>query len=200
MSRSRIFVQIIVVLALTVAGLAYVSPRFASGCKAVYEPCAAWCRRQSEAVKRAYEKTPLYASIQKELKAREAAKRTNAAQSRAKETKSLPTSAANPKPLTEAQRRQQERANWSVGQKIAHSRAFAKHKDDFGFKTEDQMASHIDRVISFASASNTKQLSRGRTAYWDERTRSIVIVDPRSADGGTVFKPQQGKPYFNNLK
>lgn len=205
MSKGRVIVGSAVVLALGIGGYAYLTPTFAATCSSTYAECATWVRRQVDAVEEAYKKSELHTSVSKQLQQREILSQQKKAEkskagTAAKRSLSEAALSAKNKPLSAAAQRQQERANWSAGQRIAHGHTFAKHKGDFGFKTEDQMAAHIDRVISFASASNTKQLSRGRTAYWDDRTWSIVIVDPKSSDGGTAFKPKQGKPYFNNLK
>ena len=86
----------------------------------------------------------------------------------------------------------------SWGSRIAAGHAFAKHGAEFGFSSPDQMAAHIDRVIASPSAS--RQLSRGREAYWDDATGSVVIVDPNSHDGGTAFKPDSGRRYFERLR
>lgn len=41
-------------------------------------------------------------------------------------------------------------------------------------------------------------LDRGRVAYWDQSTRSIVIRSPKAIDGGTTFVPKNGTQYFLN--
>jgi filamentous hemagglutinin len=43
-----------------------------------------------------------------------------------------------------------------------------------------------------------KQLSNGRTAYWNDKEKMVVIHDPKSPDGGTAFRPTNGKAYFDN--
>jgi len=53
----------------------------------------------------------------------------------------------------------------------------------------------IKETIEHPSAS--KQLSRGRTAYWNDAKQTVVITDPASPDGGTAFRPPQGKYYFD---
>jgi len=34
----------------------------------------------------------------------------------------------------------------------------------------------------------------------DSGLQTVVIRNPNAVDGGTAFKPSQGKTYFNNLK
>ncbi len=50
------------------------------------------------------------------------------------------------------------------------------------------------------TTSATKQLSNGRSAYWDDASGMVVIRNPNAVDGGTAFKPTNGKSYFNNLR
>ncbi|OGL35454.1 hypothetical protein A3A68_01065 [Candidatus Saccharibacteria bacterium RIFCSPLOWO2_01_FULL_48_13] len=85
-----------------------------------------------------------------------------------------------------------------IAQTIAKGHAI-KHIGDFtsiGVKNQTQFANHIQNVISKPSAA--KQLERGRVAYWDQKTSTVVIYDPLSLDFGTAFK--SSKTYFNSLK
>ena len=82
---------------------------------------------------------------------------------------------------------------------IANGHAFEKHvvnKGEFNafVKTRRDFMNHIDRIISNPSA--TRQLSRGRTAYWDNSSNTVVIRNPNSRDGGTAFQPPNGKGIF----
>lgn len=47
---------------------------------------------------------------------------------------------------------------------------------------------------------DSKRLSMFRTAYWDEATGTIVITDMLHRDKGTIFRPKDGRAYFDNLK
>jgi filamentous hemagglutinin len=91
-----------------------------------------------------------------------------------------------------------------AGQEIAGGHAFEKHVlqegafEGLGISTRDQFARHIENVINNPTA--TRQLSGGRTAYWDDATNTVVIRNPRSADGGTAFQPVNGRAYFDALK
>ena len=87
-------------------------------------------------------------------------------------------------------------ASW--GTRIAAGHAFTKHGQDLGFATRAELAAYIDRVIENPSAS--RQLSRGREAYWDADTGTVIICDPSTADGGTAFKPERGRRYFDGLR
>lgn len=66
-----------------------------------------------------------------------------------------------------------------------------------GISNHKQFAAHIERIMQKPTA--IKKLSKDRTAYWDERSGTVVIKDMRSKDLGTAFKPDNGREYFNNL-
>lgn len=90
-----------------------------------------------------------------------------------------------------------------AGQEIAGGHAFEKHVIQLGefagfIKTRQQFAEHIESVINNPTA--TKQLGNGRSAYWDDATRTVVIRNPKAADGGTAFQPTNGRAYFDSLR
>lgn len=64
-------------------------------------------------------------------------------------------------------------------------------------QTREQFAKHIDKIINNPTA--TRSLSQGRTAYWDEASGTVVIRNPRAADGGTAFRPVLGRKYFDDI-
>lgn len=42
-----------------------------------------------------------------------------------------------------------------------------------------------------------RSLEKGRTTCWYDATESVVIHDPSHLDGGTVFRPDDGRMYFD---
>jgi hypothetical protein len=85
-----------------------------------------------------------------------------------------------------------------IGDEISAGHAFDKHvieRGEFpGVTTREQFASVIrDAVIGGES----RTLSAGRTAYWSDGT--VVIRDPGTTDGGTIFRPTDGYDYFLGL-
>ena len=91
----------------------------------------------------------------------------------------------------------------NISNNIANGHAYEKHitrKQEFeelGINTREQFAQHIENIITNPSA--VRQLERGRTAYWDDdKTGTIVIIDPNNKDGGTAFRPTPGKKYFTD--
>jgi filamentous hemagglutinin len=89
-----------------------------------------------------------------------------------------------------------------IARTIAQGHAFEKHVLNQGqfpnIFTPEQFAIEIQRIIDNPSVS--KQLARGRTAYWEETTGIVVIYDPHAPDGGTTFKPHTGRSYYDNLR
>jgi len=91
-----------------------------------------------------------------------------------------------------------------VGKEIAGGHAFEKHvlqQGEFtglGIRTRTQFAQHIENVVK--NPTSSKQLSNGRSAYWDQSTGTVVIRNPKASDGGTAFRPLNGRAYFDNLR
>ena len=85
---------------------------------------------------------------------------------------------------------------------IANGHAFRKHVVEGGefpgISTPDDFARRIESVVSNPTAS--KGLSRGRTAFYDARSNTVVIRDPRSADAGTALRPRDRQRYYDGLR
>jgi RHS repeat-associated protein len=98
----------------------------------------------------------------------------------------------------------------SISSKIAGRHAFEKHVLGVGamrsdslfrgleIRTVAQLEAHVAQVMGHPTAQ--KALSRGRTAYWDANTSTVIIHNPRASDLGTVFQPANAKAYFDNLR
>jgi RHS repeat-associated protein len=89
-----------------------------------------------------------------------------------------------------------------AAQEIAGGHAFEKHvlhKGEFaglGIRTRKQFAEHIENVINNPTSVRTR--SDGATAYWHKDSGTLVIRNPRSADGGTAFQPREGQEFIDN--
>lgn len=70
-------------------------------------------------------------------------------------------------------------------------------RNEFPGFSKPQFEQHIRKIIN--NPTKIKQLSRGRNAYWDQKSGTVVIKDPLGKDGGTAFKPIQGKLYFEEV-
>jgi filamentous hemagglutinin len=92
-------------------------------------------------------------------------------------------------------------SNQLTAEEIAGGHAFDKHVIELGefpgVTTRSEFAAHIEQRLSNAEVKN---LSNGRVAYWDNATQTVVIRNPHAVDGGTAFKPKQGRSYFDNLR
>lgn len=85
----------------------------------------------------------------------------------------------------------------SFTSRISSGHAYTKHAKEFGISSRELFAKHIDKVIQNPTA--VKSLAGGRTAYWQESTKTVVIRDPSSSDGGTAFKSSY-RYFTNSLK
>lgn len=64
----------------------------------------------------------------------------------------------------------------------------------------DQLVQYVDNILNGNIAGiETRYLERGRVAYWDPNTGALVIEDPGTDHGGTVFTPTEGHSYFEDL-
>ena len=202
------------------AGYAYRNPAFAATCKSACVKGSAWVQHQAITAESAFQKSKAYASCQEGLRESTAWRQSLSQKLAAPlaKTKQILSSASAPTASqsqvqnsqvmegqesvstpTDAQP-QVQTSKLTAGQRIANGHAFAKHGQASGFATKAQMAKQIDHIIHGASNSTVKHLLRGRTAYWDESTGMVVIVDPNTVDGGTSFKPDRGRRYFESLR
>jgi hypothetical protein len=89
----------------------------------------------------------------------------------------------------------------SLAKRIASGHAFREHvmaRGEYpGIASPDQFADLIDGVIANPDAS--RPLRHGRYAYWQQKTQTVVIVDPSHPDGGTAFRPAAGRAYYDRL-
>jgi hypothetical protein len=87
-----------------------------------------------------------------------------------------------------------------VADKLAHGHAWGRHASEFPeVSTESQLAHVIQSTIS-NPLSVVRPLSRGRTAFYEESTNTLVIGDPDARDFGTTFRPAGGRVYVNQLE
>jgi filamentous hemagglutinin len=83
--------------------------------------------------------------------------------------------------------------------KIAEGHAFDKHVVQQGeypeISTRQEFADLIAEVMSNPTVS--KSLQGGRTGYWHYDLQTVVVTDPYSSDGGTAFRPSEGREYYD---
>jgi RHS repeat-associated protein len=78
---------------------------------------------------------------------------------------------------------------------IANGHAYDKHKAEYGNISRAEYQKLIERTVG--NPDDVKMLSNNRVAYWNEAEKTVVIHDPASPDGGTAFRPPDGKAYFD---
>jgi hypothetical protein len=93
------------------------------------------------------------------------------------------------------ERRETER----VSRTISKGHAYQKHVIDRGefpeIHSPEDFANHIDKVMN--NPTHKKSKKDGRTVYWDDPSGTIVFRNPKDPDGGTAFRPRDGKAYFD---
>jgi hypothetical protein len=79
--------------------------------------------------------------------------------------------------------------------------SYGKHKEDQGefsnVYNELELNRHVKNIIK--EHKEWKPLSKGRTAYWDDESGTVVIHNPNEEDRGTVHQPKDGKKYYDGL-
>jgi hypothetical protein len=82
-----------------------------------------------------------------------------------------------------------------LARKIAEGHAWAEHRHEFQeLQAQGEFGALILRILT--SPSDERALMRGRTAYWDEPSGTLVILSPADPDGGTCFRPDSGRAFF----
>lgn len=101
--------------------------------------------------------------------------------------------------------------NEEIADKIAHGHAWTNHAEEFSEKKkianiempETQKIVTIEDFQNFITViitTNTpKVIPANRKVYWDDTTGTIVFYDPLSNDCGTVFRPSDGKAYYERV-
>jgi hypothetical protein len=89
-----------------------------------------------------------------------------------------------------------------IAKAIAMGHAYEKHVVEEKLfpevKNRDDFIELIARVL--ANPSHHRDLENDREAYFDKKSNTIVIYNPRARDRGTCFRPRAGLKYFEGLK
>ena len=86
-------------------------------------------------------------------------------------------------------------ARESDAQTIAGGHAWTEHQAEFPGWNQSGFTKVVHATVQ--NPDGEKTLSRGRTAYWNEQEKLVVIRDPQNPDSGTAFRPKSGKSYFD---
>jgi hypothetical protein len=90
--------------------------------------------------------------------------------------------------------------NQLIAEQISKGHALEKHivKDgDFlgWIRTRTQLREHIEHVLNDPSTS-TFSFRDGRSAYVHRPSNTVIVRDPKSPDGGTIFQPKESVEDF----
>jgi hypothetical protein len=92
--------------------------------------------------------------------------------------------------------------NQLISEEIAGGHAFDKHvilKGEFpGISTRAQFASEIEDLLN-SPDTIMRNLTKGRSVFWNDFTRTVLVRNPAAIDGGTYFVPDEGINYFWGL-
>src|ERR1043166_1321599 len=93
-------------------------------------------------------------------------------------------------------------AQKKIAQAIGNGHAYEKHVVDEKLFPEVKTRAEFIDVIGKVLANPTphRDLENDRDAYFDNKSNTIVIYNPRAKDKGTCFRPRAGLKYFENLK
>jgi hypothetical protein len=90
------------------------------------------------------------------------------------------------------------------GQEIAGGHALGTlilDKDQYNsiyIRARAQCSRHIADIVN--NTAPYWQLIRGRSAYWQESTGTVLIGSPQSGDGGTAISPTNGRTNFGGSR
>ena len=89
----------------------------------------------------------------------------------------------------------------SIGSGHAYDKHVVKEGQFPGVKDKQGFIKIINDIMTSPN-SLYKQLSNGRSAWYDKVSNTVIIRNPNAGDKGTCFKPGAGagEAYFNNLK
>ena len=101
------------------------------------------------------------------------------------------------------------------------AKAEQEHKDDFTAPAEKkgkkipwtlkdklEIAEFVEDIMKKAKAARhdqgktklnvqSKKLANGRLAWWEDKTGTIVIFNPKKEDCGTAYRPDKGKENYD---
>lgn len=93
------------------------------------------------------------------------------------------------------------------GNKNVNGKEFEKDKQIGGLKfpdksitTKAEFEKFIKDIVDNTTEKKNSGANPGKVYYWDARTGTIVIYDPRNKDKGTAFRPDKGKKYYDDQK
>jgi hypothetical protein len=85
------------------------------------------------------------------------------------------------------------------GQEFKKGRRIAgKPFPDESITTKEQFAKHLLNIVDKTKWKKPSERFKGKMYFWDDRTGTIIVYDPRNRDKGTAFRPFRGKKYYDD--
>jgi len=93
-------------------------------------------------------------------------------------------------------------AQLKIAKAIATGHAYEKHVVEEKLFPEVKNRGDFTDVIAkvLANPTHHRDLENDREAYFDNKSNTIVIYNPRARDKGTCFRPRAGLKYYEGLK
>ena len=88
--------------------------------------------------------------------------------------------------------------NKLIAEEISGGHAFTKHvinRNEFPGFSRCQFEQHIRGILN--NPTEMKILTNRRTGYWHQESGTVVVRNPFMEDGGTAFRPDIGKKYYD---
>jgi pyocin large subunit-like protein len=93
-------------------------------------------------------------------------------------------------------------AQKKIAKAIGNGHAYEKHVIEEKLfpevKSEKEFIELIAKVL--ANPTHHRELENKREAFYDNKSNTIIIYNPRAKDNGTCFRPRAGLKYYENLK
>jgi hypothetical protein len=93
-------------------------------------------------------------------------------------------------------------AQLRIAKAIATGHAYEKHVIEEKLfpevKNKNDFTALIGKVL--ANPTHHRKLENDREAFFDKKSNTIVIYNPRARDKGTCFRPRAGLRYYEGLK
>ncbi|MES2198847.1 MAG: RHS repeat-associated core domain-containing protein [Chlamydiota bacterium] len=90
--------------------------------------------------------------------------------------------------------------NRLTAEEISGGHAFEKHviqRNEFPGFSRFEFEQHLKKILN--NPTEVKTLTSKRTGYWDRTSGTVIVRDPSAIDGGTAFRPIQGKKYYDDV-
>jgi hypothetical protein len=67
------------------------------------------------------------------------------------------------------------------------------------FSSKGELSSYVQKIIKTTPNNNIRQLGDGRTAFWDDAKKAVIIYNAPKPHRSSVYSPSRGRAYFEDL-